>query len=284
VLDDRRRRRQYRHTDIYIATAILAPQMLLSQDTLRTSVGRTLRELRRARRWTQAELSGRLGLSQSRLSEIESGASSLTAEQFLVLLGLFNVGASHFTGTPKDPTAELQNVLARLGATHLHESDDVVTREALDDVATAVKAALTSASPRLLTALAPVLVEQVDRLNLRKLRADLVELGFERRLDWLLDNTREALEEELRGAPPPAWARRYRRARTILELALDATPAVGHDEVAGPPDVLDAGVRSKQTLKEVLAASSSLSRRLGIASSLHPKDFAEALRGARNAG
>ena len=33
-----------------------------------------VRELRKQRRWTQAELAKRLGLSQSRLSEIERGA------------------------------------------------------------------------------------------------------------------------------------------------------------------------------------------------------------------
>ena len=83
---------------------------------LRGRVGDTVRELRRDRRWTQAELAGQLGLSQGRLSEIEGGKGSLTAEQFLLLLGLFNVGASRFWTAPADPEADLQNALARLGA------------------------------------------------------------------------------------------------------------------------------------------------------------------------
>jgi hypothetical protein len=49
------------------------------------------------------------------------------------------------------------------------------------------------------------------------------------------------------------------------------------------PDVLDAGIRSKQTLDDVVASSSPISRRWGIVTTLKPEDFAEALRGARAA-
>jgi hypothetical protein len=55
------------------------------------------------------------------------------------------------------------------------------------------------------------------------------------------------------------------------------------DEGAAPPDVLDAAIRSKQTLNEVVAASSPISRRWGIASALQPEDFAVALRSAHAA-
>jgi transcriptional regulator with XRE-family HTH domain len=46
---------------------------------LRVRVGKTVRELRHARRWTQAELARRLDVSQGRLSEIEAGKGSFTA-------------------------------------------------------------------------------------------------------------------------------------------------------------------------------------------------------------
>jgi hypothetical protein len=49
------------------------------------------------------------------------------------------------------------------------------------------------------------------------------------------------------------------------------------------PDVLDAGIRSRQTLDDVVASSSPISRRWGIVTTLKPEDFAEALRGARAA-
>jgi len=41
-------------------------------------------------------LAGQLGLEQSRLSEIERGDVSFTAEQFVAILKLFNVPPSHF--------------------------------------------------------------------------------------------------------------------------------------------------------------------------------------------
>ena len=51
----------------------------------RQQIAAKVRELRRARRWTQAELAGHLQLSQNRLSDIERGDGSFTAEQFLLL-------------------------------------------------------------------------------------------------------------------------------------------------------------------------------------------------------
>jgi transcriptional regulator with XRE-family HTH domain len=48
----------------------------------RAWIARNVRELRKERRWTQAELAKRLDLSQARLSEIEGGDGSFTAEQF----------------------------------------------------------------------------------------------------------------------------------------------------------------------------------------------------------
>jgi len=48
-------------------------------------------------------------------------------------------------------------------------------------------------------------------------------------------------------------------------------------------DILDASIRGKKTLDDVVAARSPLSRQWGIASSLQPEDFAKALRGARDA-
>jgi len=256
---------------------------------LRLRVGKTARELRLARRWTQAELARQLDVSQGRLSEIEAGKGSFTAEQFLVLLGLFNVGASHFAATAADPEVELQNALARFGATHLQESAAVVPSSELDSVEGAIHAALTSASPRLIAALAPVIVKHVDRINFRKLRGDLAALGYENRLEWVLENTRAAIEEEVRDAPPPALSKRYRRALLILDTALDFIQPhlrlahASSDPEIHPPDVLDGNIRTKQSRNEALASSSSISRRFAIISKLQPAHFAEALKAAREA-
>ena len=85
----------------------------------KSQIGRDVRALRRERAWTQGELAEKLGLSQSRLSEIESGGGSFTAEQFLRILTLFNVTTSRFTGGVVDREAQFQNALARLGAHQL---------------------------------------------------------------------------------------------------------------------------------------------------------------------
>ena len=54
--------------------------------------------------------------------------------------------------------------------------------EQLTEVADVVRETLIGAeSSRLLTALAPVLVQNIDRLNLPKLHAQLVEMGLQRR-------------------------------------------------------------------------------------------------------
>src|SRR4051812_19664007 len=123
----------------------------------RVAIARKVRALRTARQWTQAELAARLGLSQSRLSEIERGAGSFTAEQFLEILRLFNVTPDDFVTVEHAGDQALQNALARLGARQLRESPDVLPSERLREVDRVLREVLSSAeSPRLVTALAPV--------------------------------------------------------------------------------------------------------------------------------
>jgi transcriptional regulator with XRE-family HTH domain len=71
--------------------------MSIKRNKTKERIARKVRELRKQRRWTQAELARRLGLSQSRLSEIERGAGSFSAEQFLTILSLFNVYSTRFS-------------------------------------------------------------------------------------------------------------------------------------------------------------------------------------------
>lgn len=135
--------------------------MRLPQDThnsLRRSIGAKVRELRKARGLSQVELAARLGVSQGHLSQLERGAYSFTAEQLLDLLALFNVSASVFAPPPAEPLADLQNALARHGATHLRELEDVVVSERYDDVDVVIADTLTEGEPRLVPALAAVLV------------------------------------------------------------------------------------------------------------------------------
>ena len=86
-------------------------------DKTRRHIVARVRELRAERRWTQAELGEKLGLSQARLSEIERGAGSFSAEQLVEILVQFNVRLEDLVGQQPGDDA-IQNALARLGALH----------------------------------------------------------------------------------------------------------------------------------------------------------------------
>lgn len=240
-----------------------------------------VRALRKERGWTQAELADKLGLSQNRLSEVERGDGSFTAEQFLQILKIFNVTTGRFVDTT-DPAQQLQNALARLGASHLQESTGVIPAEDLAVVATAIREALVQADPRLTTALAPVLCTNVDRVSLNNLYLDLERVGLERRLAWLCENTLAALDSDILRELPRTWAQRVRRTIVVLEAFLGPLNHKLESPTASSPsaDVFDPSIRSKKTLDSVQAAASSISRKWGIVSALQPRDFAQAIRAA----
>jgi transcriptional regulator with XRE-family HTH domain len=254
------------------------------KDKIKANIARKVRELRKQRRWTQAELAGRLGLSQSRFSEIERGAGSFTAEQFITILSLFNVPVSDFVPQlASKPDELLQKALVWLGANHLHESNEVVPNERYNNPSLVVKEALVVGSPRLITALGPVVVNHIDHIQLKKIYARLTEAGLERRLGWLIDNVLDAIKSELEQSPPRLWAKRYRRAEIVFDTFLEFARSSSFrrpDEAAGP-DILDPNIRTKRTLEEVKASSSLISQRWNIVSDLQPKDFIHALREAR---
>lgn len=243
----------------------------------RQTIADKVRELRKERRLSQVDLSRRLQLSQSRLSEIERGDGSFSAEQFLAILKLFNVSATHFETRARDANGELQNALARFGARHLRATD-AAPNEAAEDLGYVVRETLVSGSPRLLAALSPVLVENADRINLAKAYVDLHDVGFERRLAWVADN----VVDGLRKAPTSnhEHARADRRASVVLSAFLDfvCTSDVRYGNAL---DVLDRDIRSPQTLTQVKREASAISRRWHIATSLQPSDFLEALQAAR---
>ncbi len=248
-------------------------------EKIRSEIAEKVRELRVERRWSQAELATELGLSQSRLSELERGGGSFTAEQLLVLSQIFNVAPSEFARAKKvDEHAELQNALARHGAVHLQESDAVVPKRELD-VPRVIRDALISGVPRLVTALAPVLVLHIDRINFTKVYASLAEAGLERRFAWLLENVSWALRNELKGSLPRAWTKRYRRAALVLEK--EQAVAESRQRREPVPDLLDHSIRSARTRKQVEEERSDFSRRWGIITSIGPGDFVRALGEAR---
>ena len=258
---------------------------ILKRNKIRTEIARKIRALREERHWTQAELSKGLGLSQSRFSEIERGQGSFTAEQFLEVLKLFNVPVSHFAVGQSGSGSEIQNALMRLGAIHLHERSDVLPSERLEEVGDVIREALLGAeSPRHITSLAPVLVRNIDRINLNKLRTQFLEYGLERRLAWLIENTLMAVRHELAGGLPRKEAILYLRAELILSACLENVPFNrSRRNSVEALDILDTQILSEKTLKEVQNSTSTISHRWGIATVLQPGDFIAALQASRAA-
>lgn len=241
-----------------------------------------VRELRTERRWTQRDLAQHLGLSQSRLSEIERGAGSFSAEQLLVILHLFQVDVSAFDISPPDRSGALQNALIRLGATHLRQvSDAQVTSEFAEPAVVVSEVLQEPVSARHLTALAPVLVRQADAISLARIQGQLSAVGRPNRLAWLADNVVEALEHSTAKQAPLSWRRQAARASVVLgEFVLRIGPLLQPPGHPGPRDILDPDLRSPLSIERTWERGSETSRQWNIVSALTPSDFADALHQA----
>lgn len=246
-------------------------------DKERKYIAKKVRELRVSRSWTQADLAEKIGISQSRLSELETNAGSFTAEQLLAILRIFNVSVTEFApDLAPNREQDVQNALARLGGSQLVESERVLPSEELAQVHGALREALVLATPRLLTAIAPVLVTHHERIVLAPLLFELSILGLERRLGWAVDNTRIALDE-LAAENPTRWERIRKRVRFNYGLFKEAAALEQLGKPQRAPDVLDATIQSKTTLEAVRRRLSEPSREWGIVTALQPADFMEAL-------
>lgn len=246
---------------------------------LKYSIAAKMRAVRKERRWTQVRFAELLGLSQNRLSEIERGEGSFTAEQLFIVLKTFNLQLDYFMPARSGQAPQIQNALARLGAKHLKEDSAAVPTERLKEAGDAVVEALVAASsPRQITAIAPVIVNQINNLNLNMLRLKLAEAGFERRLGWVLENTLEAVRGEL-ASLRGEWRPKYRRAELVLRNLL----VHWHIAEGGKPaeDILDRDIFSPETLDQVKGALPPPAKKWGIITRITVADFVEALRGAR---
>lgn len=250
-------------------------------------IGERIRALRTERRWTQKQLAELLGISQNYLSELERGKGFFTADHLLLILKTFNVPIDYFYSGKSERQDQIQSALARFGATHLHESAETLPTQAFKDVAGAVREALVSAeSSRQITGVAPVIVENINRVNLKNLQAQFLEIGLGQRLGWALENTLKALQRELALPLPRQWSLKYGRAEVILRSFL-ALPWPGKGDadqrtaVLGAADVLDPDIASEKSLAEANEESSELSKRWGITTRIQEEDFVRALRAAR---
>ncbi len=224
-------------------------------DKTRKVISKKVRRLRTDRRFTQTELANMLGMSQNRLSEVELGKGSFTAEQLIAIIKLFNVPLSHFAPMPVPVGDDLQNTLAQFGGSHLFESNEVLPSERLRDVMTVIRETLIYAdSPRNITALGPVLVNHSDKLNLGKLRLQLVGFGMERRLGWVVDSTVDALRSELSRKLPRAVGQRYARAMMNLDGYVNGiiVDTLAHTD----EHVLDSDIRTEDAKQMALSERS----------------------------
>jgi len=223
-------------------------------------------------------LAKRLGLSQGWLSRIERGDASLSAEQLLYATRIFNASVDRFLPKRRGPSGDqIQNALARLGAAHLLELEGAFPTERLSDALNVIQEVLTTPdNPRHVSALTPVLVEQAAELRLPALRKRLAEAGLERRLGWLVDNTRWVLVRELEETKsiPLRTLNKYRRALSRLSHA-------GFEPLARTEpseDIFDSTIVSDASIDEARKERSEISARWGILSFLQPQDFQSALR------
>ncbi|HXT00328.1 MAG TPA: helix-turn-helix transcriptional regulator [Elusimicrobiota bacterium] len=251
----------------------------------RVAISQKIRHLRQERRWTQAALAKLLELSQNRLSELERGQGSFTAEQLLAVLTHFNVPIDYFSAEKKTKDSngnQLQNALARLGASHLYELETLPS-DAVKDALSAIRETLVGAgSSRQITGIAPVIAKNIRNLNLYKLRAQLAEAGLERRLGWVLENTLEAIRRERKKELPREWTLAYRQAEILLEPVLSAWKHESLRKYAKEPeDLLDGGITSQESLDAVHKSRSDISKRWRIITEFQVDDFARALEAAR---
>lgn len=249
---------------------------------LRHSIAGGLRAARLRRELTQAQLAEQLGMSQARLSEIERGTASLTAEQFVLALKLFHLPLSSFVaGTDADPNAELRTALHHHGAHHLRASDEVVIPAHLEDVRAVVVETLISGEPRLIAALGPVLVLNADSFDMRRAYHDLVRLGVGARLGWLLDNLCDALADASLDALPLPARRQIRRAVARLEPWIERIANTEFPEGRDRrEDLLDASIRSRAAAARLKRNTSEISHDWGVVSALGPDDFSNAVHDA----
>ena len=184
---------------------------------LRKDIGKKVRELRKQRCMSQDYLAGLLGVSQAWLSYIERGSGSLTAEQFLEVLKIFNEVPQTFDLAKRDSESEIQRALVRQGADHLFDDPRVLPSSLnLDIEATIREVLLDGRNPRQITAIAPVLATNYDKVDLKRLWARFVDYRLENRLGWALESVAEAIGK-LAPRLTSFDSRRLRRAGSALK-------------------------------------------------------------------
>lgn len=247
---------------------------------IRKIISEKVKQARKERRYTQLEIAKLLSLSQSRYSEIENEFGSFTAEQLVLLIKHFNLPLSYFVGNvlAGDVSSQLQNALSRLGARGLQEDPRILPSENIAEVNKVILETIVSAdSARQITALAPVIANNYDRIDIAALSGSLSACSRTQRLGWILESTVEALQMELEKCP----LRRddkllYLRAIPFLKQYLEAIPPVAFLE-----DFLDKNITTAKTVTRLKTSRSELAKRWKILTRITTDDFVKALKESR---
>jgi len=84
------------------------------------AIGSRLRELRKNRGLTQAELARQIGIQQSDLSRMEKGAYRVSLDNLFKILGVFDLDLADFFGDQQDKTELQKQSLTREDMKVLH--------------------------------------------------------------------------------------------------------------------------------------------------------------------
>ena len=105
-------------------------------------VGQKIRQIRKSRRLTQADLAGRIGVTQSDLSRMENGEYKVGLDTLFRILQVFELSMSRFFEEPATETVEVEEAAApdaasetQLLVADFEELDEDSRREVRDFVA-----------------------------------------------------------------------------------------------------------------------------------------------------
>jgi len=96
----------------------------MGSEEIRNIIQEKLREYRKSRGWTQAELGKLLGKTQTAISEIEVGRNSVSIEDMTKLLELFNITFDEFLDTRKTSIYLSEYIDEKLNL-YVKELDDI---------------------------------------------------------------------------------------------------------------------------------------------------------------
>jgi transcriptional regulator with XRE-family HTH domain len=248
-------------------------------DPLRRHVLETLRALRAERGWTQRRVATALGTSQSRLSVVERGEGSISAEQLLTAMQLFGVPAERFRPAGVTRAGVMARARALLG------SPDAVGAPSVEQRADAAQALLVEVllAPRKgthLQVLAPLLVRNLDLIALPRVYERLEQRGRGARLGWLADAVAAAIQS-LSTPLPGAWGPLARHAEVALyAFSTQLQDARDRSERSRllVEDVLETGLSSAVELEALRRENGVEAKAWGIVTGCGVAGFAKALQ------